>query len=115
MEKEMEELYIEGVATHGGPESGVGSREAVGEARTGVRAGWAMEPRNRHFGVPTSCKETEGDIGGSASASCRPDPARSETLSMHGISMRENREIPGLPAGLITGGPLREGKSRSLR
>jgi hypothetical protein len=46
MEKEMRELYIEGLAVHGGPESCVCGREAVGEALTGVRAGWAMEPRN---------------------------------------------------------------------
>ena len=31
MEEEMEELYAEGVATHGGPESCVGARE--GEAK----------------------------------------------------------------------------------
>ena len=34
----MRELYIEGVATHDGPESCVGVREDVGEALTGVRA-----------------------------------------------------------------------------
>src|SRR5436190_22456696 len=53
MEEEMEELYAEGVATHGGPESCVDAREGVGEAWTGVRAGRAMEPRNNRFGVPT--------------------------------------------------------------
>ena len=47
MEKEMRELYIEGVATHDGPESCVGVREDVGEALTGVRAGQAIEPRNQ--------------------------------------------------------------------
>ena len=46
MEKEMRELYVEGVAIHGGPESCAGVREGVGEALTGVRAGSAMEPRN---------------------------------------------------------------------
>ena len=40
----MRELYIEGVATHGGPESCVGVREDGGEALTGVRAGRAIEP-----------------------------------------------------------------------
>ena len=45
----MRELYIEGVAIHGDPESCVGVREGVGEALTGVRAGWAIEPRNQRF------------------------------------------------------------------
>jgi hypothetical protein len=44
METEMKELYIEGVATHGGPESCVVAREGRGEALTGVRAGRAIEP-----------------------------------------------------------------------
>jgi hypothetical protein len=53
VEKEMRELYIEGVATHDGPESCVGAREDDDEALTGVRAGRAMKPRNARFGVPT--------------------------------------------------------------
>jgi hypothetical protein len=35
MEKETRELYIEGVATHDGPESCAGVREGVVEALTG--------------------------------------------------------------------------------
>ena len=35
----MKELYIEGVAIHGGPESCVGVREGVGEALTTCRLG----------------------------------------------------------------------------
>jgi RNA-directed DNA polymerase len=47
MEKEMRELYIEGLAPHGGPESCAVVCEGGGEALTGVRAGWAIEPRNQ--------------------------------------------------------------------
>jgi RNA-directed DNA polymerase len=40
MEEEMEELYVEGVATHGGPESCVDDPRGRGEALTGyVQAG----------------------------------------------------------------------------
>src|SRR6476660_4718479 len=53
MEEEMEELYVEGVGTHGGPESCVVVCEGGGEALTGARAGRATEPRNVLFGVPT--------------------------------------------------------------
>jgi hypothetical protein len=43
----MRELYIEGLATHDDPESCAGVREGVGEALTGARAGWAIEPRDQ--------------------------------------------------------------------
>src|ERR1035437_10102492 len=102
MEKEMKEwAHIEGVATHGGPDSCVGVREDVGEALTGARPGWAIEPRN------------QGDRGTDAvKMSGRPDRrqrfrelpaghARSRVLCMHGISMHENREIPYSPGWLI--------------
>jgi hypothetical protein len=46
MEKEMRELYIEGVAIHDGPEPCAVAREGGGEASVGVRVGWAIEPRN---------------------------------------------------------------------
>ena len=49
----MEVLCAEGLATHGGPESCVDDPRGRGEALTGVRAGRAIEPRNREFRVPT--------------------------------------------------------------
>jgi hypothetical protein len=48
----MEELYVEGLATHGGPESCVDDLRGRGEALTGVRAGRAIEPRNGNPGCP---------------------------------------------------------------
>ena len=52
----MEELYVEGVATHDGPEPCVDVPRGRGEALVGARAGQAIEPRNESFGVPTLSK-----------------------------------------------------------
>src|SRR6266511_3089928 len=71
MEKERRELYIEGVAIHGGPESCAGVREGVGEALIGVRVGGAIEPRNQRSGVPTPYNWAEGNIVGRVFASGR--------------------------------------------
>ena len=43
----MKELCTEGLATHSGPESCVGDPRGRSEALTGVRAGRAIEPRDR--------------------------------------------------------------------
>ena len=43
----MKTLYVEGAAIHDDPESCVDVRKGGGEALTGVRAGWANEPRNQ--------------------------------------------------------------------
>jgi hypothetical protein len=64
-------LYIEGVAVHGGPESCGRVREGVVEALTGVRAGWAIEPRKIEIRAPTLSKRAEGEIGGRVIASGR--------------------------------------------
>jgi hypothetical protein len=49
----MEELHVEGLATHGDPEPCVDVPRGRGEALVGARAGRAIEPRNLRFGVPT--------------------------------------------------------------
>jgi hypothetical protein len=100
MEKEMRELCIEGLATHGGPEPCVHSREGMGEALGGVRAGRAIELLSREireFGVPTRLTDVEGNIAGGVMRESPGDPARSENQGMCGIFMRENREIPRSP------------------
>ncbi len=93
----MKEPYIEGVASHDGPESCADNREVVGEALIGVRTGWGIEPRN-----PTDRGADVVHPDGKPRRLARyrkhqTDPARSKTLRMCGTFMRENREIPGLP------------------
>ena len=99
----MRTLYVEGGATHDGPESCVVVCEDGGEALTGVRAGWAIEPR--HHGVRGA---DAVELCGRQHCQWRyreplRDPARSKNLCMHGVSMRENREIPRPPDRLIAG------------
>ena len=91
----------EGAAIHGGPESCVGVREGAGEALAGVRAGWAIEPRNQRFVGADAVV-----VGGRRHRRQRfrelaADPARSKNLCMHGVSMRENREVPRSPAPML--------------
>ncbi len=107
----MEEPYIEGVATRDGPESCVGFRKGVGEALTGVCIGWGIEPRN-HIDRGADAIH----LGGRRHRLARyrkllSDPARSKTLCMCGTSMRENREIPGLPVS--DGEAGRRGKAKA--
>ncbi len=48
----MEELYAEGLATHGDPESCVNDPRGRGEALTGARAGRAIEPDSAGINRP---------------------------------------------------------------
>jgi RNA-directed DNA polymerase len=102
---------IEGVATRDGPESCAGTREGAGEALTGVRAGWAIEPRNHHFGVPTPSHEAEGHIAGGASASRRGTPRGLRpcacTESSCARTGRSRARPPVLIAGRAAQGTLR--------
>jgi len=89
----MKEPHIEGVANHGGPESGAVAREGGGEARTGVRTGRVF---SREIII---LRGADAVVGSGRQHDTvryrehRAGPARSETPRMHGISKRENREI----------------------
>jgi hypothetical protein len=54
-------------------------------------------------GTPTLLELAEGNTGRGATRESWSGPARSKNLCMYGISMRENREVPWMPVGLITG------------
>ena len=65
----MKEPYGEGPATHTGPESCVAVRKGRREALTGVRTGWAIEPRKSgRTGAPTQFRSVEGHTGRLVSA-----------------------------------------------
>ena len=98
----MKESYVKGLANHNGPESCVEWRKSLGEALTGVRAGWVLS-RERN-----SVRDADPLMRrGRPQSLCRSGkawryPARSETPGMHGSNLRENREIlrPPKPARL---------------
>jgi hypothetical protein len=95
----MKESYSEGVASHTGPESCALSREAQGEALTGVHAG---QPLSREkiptFWRPTLSIQAEGNTGRTVIARHAPASAWSKTLRTHGNSSHGNREAPWLTA-----------------
>jgi len=103
MEEEMEELYAEGLATHGGPESCVDVPRGRGEALTGARAGRAIEPRNQAFRSADAVQKVEGNTAGGVIREPPVGSARSKNQGMYGTFMRENRESPCPPVRLISG------------
>jgi len=104
----MKESYVEGLATHSGPESCVSIGNGAGEALTGVRAGRVLS-RER----PT-LRGADAVEGGGRQHPLRRyrealrDPARSETPSTYGNTSHGNREVPHLAGG---GAPVRTGNS----
>ena len=109
----MKESYVEGLATHDGPESCAVARKGGGEALTGVRAGRVLS-RERTllrgadpvgvWGRPHRQRRYREALW---------DPARSETPSTHGNTSHGNREIPSPPA--VDGTAGRVGKSKDVR
>ncbi len=116
----MKESYGEGLATHTGPKSCVTARKGEDEALTGVCAGRVL---SREIHAPS--RERRVLRGADAvEISGRPhprrrygetprNPARSETPSMYGNTLRGNREVPR-PSGAAEAAD-RIGKSKDAR
>ncbi|SRR5260370_31876872 len=110
----------EGVATHTDPESCAVVHKDEGEALTGGRAG-RVSSREIHVPPRERWKLRDADAverGGRPHPTrryreTRRDPARSETLRMHGCTSCGNREIPRLSA--TEGVADRIGKSKDTR
>jgi hypothetical protein len=89
----MKESYPEGVATHGDPESCVGARERDGEALTGARTGWAIEPRKQDDRRADAVIRSGRQHARERHREFPDDLARSKTPRTYGNSMHGNREI----------------------
>jgi hypothetical protein len=103
----MQESYVEGLATRIGPESCVTARKGRGEALTGVRAGRVLSRvSNAPLRKQRALRGADAvEISGRPhprrrSGKTPKDPARSETPSMYGNTLRGNREVlrPSAPA-----------------
>jgi hypothetical protein len=89
-------LYVEGLATHDGPEPCVDVPRGRGEASVGVRAGRAIEPRNQWVRGAHTVHDVESHTGGSVIASCRWAP--------RGLRSRACTEPPGMRTGIAPRG-----------
>jgi hypothetical protein len=99
----MEELYAEGLATHGGPGLCVDDPRGRGEALAGhVQAG-LLSREIKTFGVPTLSKRRKATSPVALSAGRWGTSRGHGNQGMYGTSVRENRECPCPPARLITG------------
>ena len=104
----MEELYVEGLATRGGPGSCVASCEGRGEALTGVRAGRAIEPRNVSFGVPTLFAKRKATSLVALSRVARGPRAVRDPWHVRNLQAREPGEPVSARPRWSAGGPSRE-------
>ena len=111
----MEELYVEGVAIHGGPESCVGAREGAGEALTGARVGRAIEPRNKQFGVPTPFRWLEGNTTSGVMRVAGWPRAVKEPWHVRNLQVREPGEPTVRPSVDHRAGRSGNAKAVSLR
>ena len=109
----MKESYVEGLATHDGPESCGGARKGVVEALTGVRAGRVFSRERTFLRGADAVRRSGRPHPARRYRETRRDPARSETPCMCGNTSRENREIPCSPAADGVAG--RVGKSKDAR
>ena len=109
----MKESLSEGVATHTGPESCGAVREGSVEALTGVRAGRVLSRERNSLRGADAVEDGGRRRPTHRYREMRRSPARSETPSMYGNTLRENREIPCSPAA--DGAVGRAVKSKDVR
>ena len=109
----MKESYVEGIASHNGPESCGAPRKGGIEALTGVRAGRVFSRERSKVRDADAVGMAEGTIATQRYRELRPGSARSQTPRTYGNTSHENREVLGSPAA--DGAAGRVGKSKDTR
>ncbi len=108
----MKKSYESGLATHIGPESCGAARKGGVEALTGERAG-------RVFSRVIELRDADAVRRSGRRGRVHryrevcQSPARSETPSTYGDTLRGNREVPGSPRAAVALGRI--GKSKDVR
>jgi hypothetical protein len=90
----MKESYSEVLARHAGPESYADQGNAVGVATAGVHAGPVLSSVIMFIPCAYTVEPVEGKIATCVIGKHGASTAESQTWSMCGNSMRENREVP---------------------
>ena len=109
----MKESHRKDPASHPGPESCGGGREADAEALTGAHAGQPLSCEIKHSGVPTLLRCAEGNVEQGGKGESCSDPAQSKTLRMRGNSLHGNRETPRTPAAEASAGRSEKASGRT--
>jgi hypothetical protein len=109
----MKESYVEGLATHSGPESCGAVRKGGVEAWTGERAGRVLSRVSTFLRDADAVRRSGRQHPVRRYREAYGNPARSETPCTRRSTMRGNREIPGLPGRAEV--PGRIGKSKDTR
>ena len=109
----MKESYVEGLATHGGPESCGVARKGGVEALTGVRAGRVLSRERNSLRSADAVGGVGRQYRWHRYREMPAGSARSQTPSTYGNTSRGSREVPSPPAAEDAAG--RVGKSKDVR
>jgi|SRR5919198_102940 hypothetical protein len=109
----MKESYVEGLATHDGPESCGADRKVGVEALTGVRAGRVLSRESDFLRDADAVGESGRLHRAHRYREVRQGPARSETSCTYGNTSRGSREVPCSP--VADGAAGRAVKSKDVR
>ncbi len=93
----MKESYVEGLATHNGPESCGAVHKGGAEALTGERTGRVFSRVSSILRDADAVRRSGRQHPGHRYREVPRKPARSKTPCTYGSTSRGNREIPGSP------------------